>query len=524
MEKKERRRSSLLLFPVRTSTLGSSRATQATESTKVGTDALFYAIRNRNFALVKRLVGEGYDLECIKGGRTPLAFAAETGCEDAVRMLVQLGADVSSGPNGLDPPILVAAKAGDLEMMKLLLDLGADPDGKGTGFPYTTDTPLLVAAETGNEAMLALLLRHGAAIDLTPLGRLRPMLAAAVKMKTKVSRMLLQHGAGTTINGLDAAVRSAVLRCLPELELWEYASGSPTFSSLSELIETIDDFPSPTEPPGKPQQAPGLEYLTWEWEVPETFRAEAETGNLDLRNEVVLVEDQQRPQLKPDSLRCITVGEWIDGLAEESDRILAEEFLRHIALPNCYDAEIEDNTAWSSAHTMWKSLGGKYGKPMRIRINKNGLHIPFCDIRSPVAESTTNAFSVVDWLCRALQQAADVPGFSFIASKYRLERFAAIYDGTFGLPQYEIRMKIALEREPLPESKYGCWRRLFKSCHALRFAADDDLQQTIAEQPLTPRSPKQSPENFGRGLEMSFDLMRRPKCGAVPPHYAFETG
>jgi ankyrin repeat protein len=127
MHKRERRRSSFLLFPVQ----AAETTRSATPATKSPTDALFFAIRNRNFFLAKRLVEDGADVESVKNGRTPLALMVEMGCGSAVKMFLQLGADVSGGPNGSDPPLLVAAKAADLNMVALLLELGADPDGKG---------------------------------------------------------------------------------------------------------------------------------------------------------------------------------------------------------------------------------------------------------------------------------------------------------------------------------------------------------------------------------------------------------
>ncbi|KAK0616786.1 hypothetical protein B0T14DRAFT_497945 [Immersiella caudata] len=477
MEKKERRRSSLLLFPpMRASALGSSRTSIATEKAKPSADDLFSAIRNRDFVLAKRLVEGGVDIESVRAGNTPLILAVGVGCEDAVRMLSRLGADLSSQFSGLDPPLLVAARAGDLSMMALLLELGADPDGKScsgavltssqAGFPYTTDTPLLVAAETGNEAMLTLLLRRGAAIDLAPIGRLRPMLAAAAKGQKKLARMLLDHGADPTLDGLEPAVRDAVLRCLSELELWEYASGTPKLSSLSELLSAVDDIYSGTAT----GEGSGLEYATWEWAVPEGLSMESTSGKIDLRNEVVLVEEGNQPHLRSPRMRCMTIGQWIDELPEESDGLLAEEFLRHVASASCYDGEIQDDTAWSTPFPEWKTLErGDQGKPIRSS-GESGLNI------------TT--------------------------SKYRLERFAARHDGTFGLPEYRLRIRVVLERKSLPESKYSCWRRLFASGNVLGQPADDDLGQNIAaEQPLSPISPHSVPEDFGRGLEIPFDLM-----------------
>ncbi|KAK4449611.1 hypothetical protein QBC34DRAFT_438049 [Podospora aff. communis PSN243] len=500
MEKKERRRSSLLLFPpVRASALGSSRTPIARGKAKPSADDLFSAIQNRDLGLAQRLIEGGVDIESFRGGKTPLILAVDIGFADAVRMLTRLGADLSSQFSGLDPPLLVAAKAGNLDMVALLLELGADPDGKGSGFPYTSDTPLLVAAETDNEAMLTMLLRRGAAIDLTPLGRLRPMLAAAVKGQKRVARMLLEHGADPKLGDLEPAVRDSVLLCLPELELWEYACGTPEFASLSELLAAVEDITSGAALGDKL----GLEYVTWEWTVPEGLSIEAETGKVDLRNEVILIEDTTRPLQKAPQIRCMTVGQWIDELAEESDGILAEEFLRHVSSPSCQDGEIEDNTAWSAPFPEWKTLGAS---DIRVRTNKNGLHIPLRDIISSTSAST-RGFAVVDWLCRAFLRFIEGSGLNIIASKYRLERFAAIHDGTFGLPEYLLRIKVILERKPFPESQYGCWRRLFNSCHVLGQQVDDDFGQTIEEGPLSPRPLLHLPDGFGRGLEIPFDLM-----------------
>jgi hypothetical protein len=133
MEKKERRRSSLLLFPpVRASALGSSRTSISREKPpKPSADDLFSAMQNRDLVLAQTLIEGGVDIESIRGGKTPLILAVDLGCEDAVRMLTRLGADLSSQFSGFDPPLLVAAKAGNLGMMAVLLELGAGPDGKG---------------------------------------------------------------------------------------------------------------------------------------------------------------------------------------------------------------------------------------------------------------------------------------------------------------------------------------------------------------------------------------------------------
>ena len=375
-----------------------------------------------------------------------------------------------------------------------------------TSFPYTADTPLLVAAETGNEAMLTVLLRHGAQIDLAPLGRLRPMLAAAVKRKRKVASMLLAHGADPTLSGLEPAVKDAVLLCLPELELWEYAHGSPEFESLSQLLEAVEDFPCDIILADETGETFGAEYVTWEWTPPQILSTASATGKADLRDEVVLVEDPRRPLPKSFSLRCMTVGQWIEELPKESNRLVAEDFLRYIASPSCYDGEIEGDSTWSTSFSNWSSLGNESETPIRVRINRNGLHIPLRDAIPEIGGSTKGAFAVIEWLCRALQQPGEGAGY-ITTSEYRLESFPAIYDGSFGLNQYSIRVKVILEKKALPELKHSCWKRLFGSCNVLRHPVEANHRLTITEQPASPKQPKAPPDGFGRGIEVSFDLM-----------------
>ena len=89
-------------------------------------------------------------------GPTPLYIAAWWKQEQAVRLLLDRGADVHAG-DGSWTPLHGAADSGAARTAAVLLEHGADPnrpDGRGK-------TPVLLAASSGKAATLAQLLKHG---------------------------------------------------------------------------------------------------------------------------------------------------------------------------------------------------------------------------------------------------------------------------------------------------------------------------------------------------------------------------
>ena len=93
-------------------------------------------------------------------GFTPLGLAAFLGGPEAVRVLLERGADANDDADNQFGvrPVNAAAAAHDHETMRLLLDAGADPNARQqAGF-----TPLHSAAHTDDVEMARLLLDHGA--------------------------------------------------------------------------------------------------------------------------------------------------------------------------------------------------------------------------------------------------------------------------------------------------------------------------------------------------------------------------
>jgi hypothetical protein len=94
-----------------------------------GPHMLEYAATNDRFDIMAFLVEAGVDVNAGTGADTPLTAAAREGTIEAVRWLLEHGADV----NGLaeptaSTPLEEAIVEGRLEMVKYLLERGADPD------------------------------------------------------------------------------------------------------------------------------------------------------------------------------------------------------------------------------------------------------------------------------------------------------------------------------------------------------------------------------------------------------------
>src|SRR5690606_15598562 len=120
---------------------------------------------------------------------------------DAVRRLLEAGADVNAANRTGTTPLLLASIAGDAEMIRLMLDAGADPNQTFTN----GETALMMAARTGRADAIEVLIEHGAEVDARE--RLRGTTAlmwAAAYSNPEAVRALLEAGA-------DYAARSAVV-------------------------------------------------------------------------------------------------------------------------------------------------------------------------------------------------------------------------------------------------------------------------------------------------------------------------
>ena len=117
---------------------------------------------------------------------------------DAVRFLLEHGADVNAQRDDLWTPLHVAVNIGDLSVTRMLLEYQADANSRNDA--GQTPLHLLSTRETlqdddiGSD-IVQLLLAHGANVNEKNNDNATPLHLASYNSKLKVVRMLLDHGA-----------------------------------------------------------------------------------------------------------------------------------------------------------------------------------------------------------------------------------------------------------------------------------------------------------------------------------------
>lgn len=161
-------------------------------------------------ATTEALLEAGASVDAVDPwGRTALMWAVGYGARPAepelglpvVRLLLEHGADASHAANGLelDTPLLAAAKAGSEEAVRLLLEAGADVNTKNR----YQETALTLAAAEGHTQVVSVLLDWGAEVNLVNEFGDTPLLDAAWGEHEDTLRLLLAKGADPNVpNGI----------------------------------------------------------------------------------------------------------------------------------------------------------------------------------------------------------------------------------------------------------------------------------------------------------------------------------
>jgi cytochrome c len=135
---------------------------------------------------------------------TPLYYAINGEHEDAARVLIEHGADVSA-PSIWGAPLHAAASRGLTSIVTLLLDHGADPNVR-----WKQLTPLHIAARNGRIEIARILLDRGA--DINALSALdEPALhLAVVNDHAEVAALLRERGTkAPPVEGIETLLASA---------------------------------------------------------------------------------------------------------------------------------------------------------------------------------------------------------------------------------------------------------------------------------------------------------------------------
>jgi uncharacterized protein len=124
--------------------------------------------------------------------QTALLHETSRGNLQAVRRLIDEGADVNHANRYGVAPLMVACLRNWSDIAKLLLESGADTECRDAFFGCT---PLIFASLSGGSDCLKLLLKRGANVNAADSLRRTPLLAAISVGNVEASRLLRRAGA-----------------------------------------------------------------------------------------------------------------------------------------------------------------------------------------------------------------------------------------------------------------------------------------------------------------------------------------
>ncbi len=220
------------------------------------------AARRGDRDAVRVLLQQGADVSAAHGdGMTALHWAAERGDAELTEMLVYAGANLAAGTRiGQYTPLHVASKSGSGQVVRALLEAGADVSARSTNSGVT---PLHLAAAAGDPAVIAMLLDHKADVNAreSEWGQ-TPLIFAASQNRIEAVRVLLARGADASITTktTDLAHHAALDRAATERQrkLLEGFAGAgrtpPTPSQVQAAMQAARDLyrSGKVPPPEKP--------------------------------------------------------------------------------------------------------------------------------------------------------------------------------------------------------------------------------------------------------------------------------
>lgn len=190
-------------------------------------DALHYASRSGNAAMVAALLSAGADVHGLSAKDAPLPplhIAARNGHLDVCRRLIQAGARVSAASQVLGRrPLHWAALSGKPQLLSYLIEAGAEVDD----VDVANRTALMLAVEHGTLECTTMLLAFGADANIAEKRMGWTPLHQASKHGHHVAVAVLAAKSGTRVNICDSGKRTAL----------HWAAFSGDLSSVLMLLE-----------------------------------------------------------------------------------------------------------------------------------------------------------------------------------------------------------------------------------------------------------------------------------------------
>lgn len=149
-------------------------------------------------------------------------------------------------------------------------------------------------------------------------------------------------------------------------------------------------------------------------------------------------------------------------------------------------------------------------------IDRDSVRIEFSQPISLPDLTQPGLFTVLERPCMSLRPSGTTHGCNMSTAKYQLEHYEIAQDqiGPRNSPARTDGLRLAMTCgiEPLGQSiNHGCWQSLFENCNIIQLSPSalnwKSMHQTLHLAEGKSGYIRPSPKGFGRGLEMSFDLM-----------------
>ena len=220
---------------------------------RFGVTPIALACENGSAAVVERLLKAGVSANTTGPlGETALHLCARTGKPEAIRVLLTNGARIDTIENWRgQTPLMWAAAEGNVDAMKMLIEAGADVNARSTIIVWERQrseeprdkwlppgglTPLLFAARDGKTASAKVLLDAGADVNIVDPDRHTALILALINGQLDVAALLIERGADVNMEdkvGQTALYAAVDFHTVP-------ASNRPAPRETDDVVSSVD--------------------------------------------------------------------------------------------------------------------------------------------------------------------------------------------------------------------------------------------------------------------------------------------